>query len=337
VFIQPGAFSFEANRARLGSTGSFGFLRRTLPISLSIRNGLPDYQIAMSTQNLSHGDVIKMLSTVNSMMENTSELYNQYGNDPASKSMAGIEQISFANPELVKDVCSRGMQSMEAAADHIMVFLDALQPPAKTIGPLTCIRGSMESAAIACWFLDPSIDVRTRVGRCFAFRYAGFDQQAKFFRAGLSQKDIDRVQQRINQVEQEATSLGYQQILDKNGKTLGIGTRMPTITELIARTLDRESDYRLLSAVAHGHHWATVQVGFDVIEVTAKDGTAIKAIEKSVNPAFILYAAHLGVTSFSKVLWYMWQFFGWEQQEIQELLDSTYQQLGYNPKLRFWR
>src|ERR1043165_6984413 len=101
----------------------------------------------MSTQNLSHGGVLKMLSTVDSMMEKTSELYNQYGNDPASKSMAEIEQTSFANPELVKDVCSRGMQSMEAAADHIMVFLDALQPPAKTIGPLTCIRGSMESAA----------------------------------------------------------------------------------------------------------------------------------------------------------------------------------------------
>lgn len=112
---------------------------------------------------------------------------------------------------------------------------------------------------------------------------------------------------------------------------------MPTITQLIASTLDRESDYRLLSAVAHGHHWVTIQVGFNVIEVTAKDGTAIKALEKSVNPAFILYAAHLGVTSFAKVLWYMWQFFGWEQHEIQELLDSTYQRLGYNPKLRFWR
>src|SRR5688572_21351240 len=108
----------------------------------------------------------------------------------------------------------------------------------------------------------------------------------------------------------------------------GIAQRMPRITELIAETLGCESDYRLLSAVAHGHHWATLQFGFSIVELKDKTGQITPAAQKSLNSSFVLYAAHLAVTSFAKVLWYLWQLFGWVRQEIQQLLDNTYESLS---------
>src|ERR1043165_316327 len=159
--------------------------------------------------NFTHEDVINMLSAVHDLIDETAQIYNQYNNEPASTSLASQEQSSFPNPGLVADVHSRGMLSIESAADHLMVFADSLAEPVKTVAPWTCVRGLLESCALAAWFLDPSVDARTRVGRCFAFRYAGFVQQFKYFQVEKRQSEIDKAQKRMIKVEQDALSLGY--------------------------------------------------------------------------------------------------------------------------------
>jgi hypothetical protein len=106
--------------------------------------------------------------------------------------------------------------------------------------------------------------------------------------------------------------------------------------ELIGTTLDRETEYRLLSGVAHGHHWAIQQVGFREIEVNDSQGQVIKALEKHPHPSFILYAAHVAVTSFARVLWYLWCLYGWNLNEVKDLLDTIYERLRYRSELRFW-
>jgi len=277
-----------------------------------------------------------MVSVLHDLIDGTNQIYNAYNNEPAPDSLAHREQNSFADPELARDVHYRGIQSMESAADHLMVFADSFVQPAKTIGPWTCVRGLLENCALASWFLDPSIDVRTRVARCFAFRYAGFDQQIKYFQVDNSQTEIEQVKRRIKNVEQNAIRLGYPPLLNKLGNIQGIALQMPRITALIGTTLDREADYRLLSAIAHGHHWATQQIGFRQVEVTDPEGQIIKALEKYVDPDFVVYAAHIAVTSFARVLWYLWRLYGWNIKEIADLLDATYEKLNYNPELRFW-
>jgi hypothetical protein len=280
--------------------------------------------------------VLEMVDVVNRLFSETGGLFNQYENEPVSGSIAAQERTSFQKPELVRDVHYRGVLSMEAAADHLVSFADLLIEPAKTVAPWTCVRGLLESSAIGIWFLNPDIDVEERVARCFAFRYTGFVQQIKFFQASNEPSRIDDVRRRMNKVENDAVSLGYPKLIDKKGKTNGIAKQMPTITELINTTLDRESEYRMLSGVAHGHHWAIHQTGFKVIDAPGSGGSE-KALEKSVNPDFVLFAACVAVTSFAKLNWNLWRLYGWNLNELETLLEKTFDELHYTAAIRFWK
>lgn len=280
--------------------------------------------------------VLAMVDVVNRLFSETGRLFNQHENEPLSGSIAAQERTSFQKPELVRDVHYRGVLSMEAAADHLVSFADLLIEPAKTVAPWTCVRGLLESSAIGIWFLSPDIDVEERVARCFAFRYSGFVQQMKFFQASNEPSRIDDVRRRMNKVENDAVSLGYPKLIDKKGKINGIAKQMPTITELIGATLDRESEYRMLSGVAHGHHWAIHQTGFKVIDAPGSGGSE-KALEKHVNPEFVLFAACVAVTSFAKLNWNLWRLYGWNLNELKLLLEKTFDELHYSANIRFWK
>ena len=54
-------------------------------------------------------------------------------------------------------------------------------------------------------------------------------------------------------------------IVNKKGKRLGIGQKMPSATEVVKLMLDEEEMYRLLSAVTHGHDWAIRGLGFSPV------------------------------------------------------------------------
>jgi len=283
-------------------------------------------------------DVINLVAAVHDFIAETSKLYDAYNNEPAIDSIAAQERINFPNRKAVENVHYGGVLSMEAAADHLMVFADSLKAPAKTIAPWTCVRGLLESCALASWFLDPSIDVKTRVGRYFAFRYTGFVQQIKLYNVeGNRQEDVKRVEERIQKVELDAINLGYPRVLNKkSGDIEGIGQKMPGITELIGITLNRESNYRLLSAIAHGHHWATHQIGFRIIDFKDSNGNDQIGLEKHVEPVFVIYAGNIAMTSFAQVLWYIWNLYGWNEHEIRALLDITFDKLKYTQERRLW-
>jgi hypothetical protein len=287
--------------------------------------------------NFTGVDVSNMLSIVNGFTTETSRLINAYNNEPTANSIAIQEKTSFPDRESVEDVHYRGILSMEAAADHLMAFTDSLAEPAKTVAPWTCVRGLLESCALASWFLDPMIDVKKRVGRYFAFRYIGFVQQIKLYNVdGKGQEEVNKVKQRIQKVEQDALKLGFPPILNKAGKIDGIGQKMPAITQLIGLTLNKEAEYRLLSAIAHGHHWAISLISYRVVEATNSEGKVQKGLEKHVKPMEVLYAANIAVTSFAQVLWDLWRLYGWNEEEIKSILDTTYDRLKYTKKRRIW-
>ena len=259
---------------------------------------------SQSNPNFTRDDVLKMLSAVDGLVEGLRQIYNRYNNEPAANSIAYQEQNAFPDPESAKTAHYSGVLSMESAGDHLMAFVDCVAEPSKTVAPWTCVRGLLESSALAVWLLDPNIDAKARVGRSFAFRYVGFVQQIKFYRVTQRQPEIDYVQKRMTKVEQHAISLGYPQVLNKKGDIDGIGERMPNFTDLIGLTLNQESGYRLLSGVAHGHHWAIQQIGFRVIDIQDQHGQPMKVLEKHLPPSFVLYVANIAVTSFAKVIWY---------------------------------
>jgi hypothetical protein len=281
-------------------------------------------------------NLLNSISAIRSLIDESGQIINRHNSEPTASSLATQERSNFPNEELIKDVHYRGNLSMEAAADHLMVFADSISEPAKTIAPWTCVRGLLESCALAVWFLDPMIDARTRVGRCFAFRYSGFTEQIKYFQVEKLYSQINRVNQRIKKVENDAITLGYPQLLNKKGETCGIAQNMPSIVELVGTTLDREGEYRLLSGVAHGHHWAISQIGFRPSEENPA-GQQVKAFEKYLHPEGVIFATNLAVTAFAKVFWCLSELYGWDRKETISLLDRTYDQLSYHAKSRVWR
>jgi hypothetical protein len=280
--------------------------------------------------------LLSSISAMRFLIDGSAQIINAYNSEPTKDSLAIQERNSFPNDELVKDVHYRGNLSMEAAADHLMVFVDSISEPAKTIAPWTCVRGLLESSALGVWFLDPTIDARTRVGRCFAFRYSGLTEQIKYLQAEKAYSQINKVKQRIKKVENDAISLGYPQLLNRNGEICGIAQPMPSIIELVGTALNREGAYRLLSGVAHGHHWAVSQLGFRTSEENL-DGRVVKTFVKYLHPEGVVFATNIAVTSFVKVIWYLGKLYGWNRKEIVGLLDKTYDQLLYSAKSRFWR
>ena len=281
-------------------------------------------------------NLLNSISVMRLFIDETAQVVNRYKSEPTEDSLATQERNDFPNKELIKDVHYRGNLSMEAAGDHLMVFADSISEPAKTIAPWTCVRGLLESCALAIWFLDPNIDAKTRVGRSFAFRYSGFTEQIKYFQVEKLYSQVNRVNQRIKKVESDAISLGYPQLLNKKGEICGIAQNMPNIVELIGMTLNLEGAYRLLSGVAHGQHWAVSQVGFRISEENL-NGQEVKAFVKYLHPESVMFATNIAVTSFAKVFWYLAVLYGWSRKETISLLDKTYDRLSYNAKSRFWR
>ncbi len=285
--------------------------------------------------------VYKMIAAMTKLIDGSAEIVNKYENQPVANSIALKEMDSFADRELVLDVYARASLCFESAADHLMAFSCTLKEPAKTLSPYTCIRSLLESSALTLWLLDINIDATERVGRCFGFRHKEFKEQIKFFEADRvntheAQIEIDKVNRRMTVVENKAIALGYPQ-LSKNGKITGIATHMPETIGLVKLILNNESEYRLLSSVAHSYLWATRQVGFKIIEATDTNGQKIKAVKKHVHPQMVLFGINLAIPTFARVFWTIGKLYGWNMQEVEELLDRVFDEIGFKSSVRFWR
>jgi hypothetical protein len=70
---------------------------------------------------------------------------------------------------------------------------------------------------------------------------------------------------RLDRLEQQGRALGYQVFRTKKGKRVAVAKQMPSATDLVTSVLDAETDYRVLSAVVHGHAWALIQLGLHEI------------------------------------------------------------------------
>jgi hypothetical protein len=151
----------------------------TKPPQLTYRFGGYMLNILDHKRKPTSRDIVAMVSAIQTLCKESESLYNQYQNQPQKNSIIAQEERSFPEPDMIADARSRGLLSMEAAADHLMVFVEAVKEPAKTLATWTCVRGLLESAAIALWFLDFEIDATTRVARVFSFRYEGYTQQIK--------------------------------------------------------------------------------------------------------------------------------------------------------------
>lgn len=197
----------------------------------------------------------------------------------------------------------------------------------------------LESCSLSAWLLDPKIDAQSRIGRVYALRYDGMQQQVKFGRAaGIAPNEVISLEDRINAVEQEAIALGYPPVVDKKNRRIGIAQQVPNATDMIESILGEGIAYRLLSGVAHGHSWAIIGLGFKPAgEDKSIGGVTAKSYQKTDNITGIAYLGIRTAKALARPLWNQCQYFGWESLRLEEIFENVFDKLQATDALRFWR
>lgn len=266
------------------------------------------------------GNAVKeIIDSLKMNLDDVGKIIDNCGLDPFPHSIAGQELGTFPRQESIHTALSQGSVLIETAADFIMGFCRVLKEPVQTIAPWSLARGVLESSAISAWLLDPKIDGNERVRRSFAFRFEGFSQQMKLARSTEDSTQLEHVIKRIEIVEKSAFDLGFEKVVNINGKRDGIGQRMPSITSLISEVLDKEPIYRLLSAMAHVHPWALQQGGFKGV---LEDNQLF--LTKHLKPISVVLLAIASAEAFYVSLRRKFEIFGWELDPIQQLLNDFY-------------
>ena len=269
------------------------------------------------------------------------DFHTDHGLNPVPGSPAVTEQATFPRPESLVTARSITATLIESGGEHVTAFVKTVTEPMEPIACWTCVRSMLESCSLASWLLDPSIDARTRVGRVFAIRYEGMEQQLKLIRTSRgSAGDLQSQTKRIDEVEQHALKLGYDPIIDKKRTRYGIGQRMPSATEVIKLMLDEEVMYRLLSAVTHGHSWAIRQLSFAPVSKdrarTDVAGVSVTNFEKTVDVDRLALLGLSAAKAFAKPIWHECLYFGWDKMRLSAILNGTFDDLQAAQAVRFW-
>ena len=263
------------------------------------------------------------------------------GTEPVAGSKAATERATYPRPDSPLTVAAIAGVLIESVGKHFTAFVKTITEPVEPIACWTCVRSMLESSAIAAWLFDPDVDVQTRVGRSFAIRYEGMDQEVKLARSiGRSHTEMQGLEDNINKVENIAFGLGFSRLRNKKGDRIGIGQPMPSATEIIKVVLGEEFAYRLLSAVAHGHFWAIYRLGFKevVSRIPQTSKVPLTVIEK--HSGSVQGYAFLSVRVLKALglpLWRQCLYYGWDKDRLVTLLEGVYDDLEAAPEIRYWR
>lgn len=275
---------------------------------------------------------------------NFCQLINNYSNQYIENSITFIEFQSYTCSNSVATSYNQASVLFEAGLDQLLAFIKTIKEPTQTIAPYSCAREIIESSALASWLFDPKIVVAERVARGFAFQYQGLDQLKKFEQSLDDERKEERTNSVIAQIENTeaiALSQGFQELRGQ-GKRTGIGRIMPSSTEIIRDTMDEEATYRLLSAIIHGHQWALHHLSFRSVN---SEDLAIDENEIFVGPVFEKYLS-VEMISFlcqevficlARPIWYKYQLFGWNRDQLKEILDQASNVIKAEDKLQFWK
>ena len=265
-----------------------------------------------------------------------------HGNNLKPGSAAYHELAMSQCPGSLATAWCKAVQLIDSGREHVAAFVRTITNPVQPIACWTCVRSMLEPCALASWLLDPHIDAHTRVRRVFAIRYEAIEQHQKYVRVGDgSDEHLQKLKKRLDEIEREALKLGYPCIVNKNGKRIGIGQKMPSATEVINEMLDEEKMYRLLSAVTHGHDWAIRGLGFSPVPEggLGRDvgGVPVITFEKQIDVNKLALLGLIAAKAIAKPVWDQCNYAGWDDERLIRVLDRASDKLGLRSIERFWR
>jgi hypothetical protein len=250
---------------------------------------------------------------------------------PVADSAARKEMADGRLSDQLLNAYHEGNLLLESAGDHAFALARLLVEPVPTVAPWTCARGALEASALSCWLLANDISAHTRVSRSYAFRYDGLREQEKLARSSGDDASRQRVVARMDEVETQATNLGYSRVQDKNGRRIGIGEGMPSMTKCIEDTFGQETLYRIFSGMAHSQSSPMIQLGFGAFD------PAIPTLrKKAMNPDVAAVLLITAADSLTKPTWAKAQLFGLDTRRLEQILEGRYKEMGVNETRSHW-
>lgn len=207
-----------------------------------------------------------------------------------------------------------------SSCEHFLTFSACVRNPRLTIVPYVCVRGGIEASGIAAWIADPKLVKDERLSRSFAFRLEGLHQQVKYAE-GINEMEMLSASARLKSVEDKADRMSFEvSKSQKAGKSSINGVRWPGSTKVIEEALDLEREYRLLSAMAHGHAWAITQLSY------RKAGQSELA-EQHMHPIAIVWLCRTAARALGKAIWCASELLNGESMTTQRVLNGLYDDL----------
>ncbi len=284
--------------------------------------------------------VVKLREAVTSFLADTSAYLRVQGWNPAAGSQASTERQTYVNPGSIVNAWCLAQQLIELGADHLSALSKLLADPVETNAVWTCVRSMLESCGLATWLLDPEIGGKDRAARTFALRFEGMQQQLKYGKAtNTPEIALELIEKQITKMENDAIYQGFAR-LQKKGKRTAVAMPMPAATHTIKATLDEEATFRLLSAVAHGHAWAMLGLGYKPVTGVADDDSqdvVTMPFEKTVN---FQAAAVFGMTAMkalARPLWNQCLYFGGDAHALTQIFEKAADSIEMSDPPRFWK
>lgn len=282
------------------------------------------------TVEITYEQAMNAVNMVQKLHDKTGAFFESQGLDPKRKSIAVKELQAFKHPQSLSIAYSRGVSLIDVTADHLIAFTKTITEPAQSIAPWTIARSVLEASALSSWLLDPEINSHERVSRSLALRYEGLLQQAKFLQS-IGQP-TESINEKIEKIEKIAEELGFPKLrYKKNDKRIGIGQVMPSITDIIRKTLNEESYYRLYSAMAHSHLWAYNQLSYrKVNEMTPQENNTV-LFEKHLSFELVLGLCGNVARYFSQPIKYKCELYGFDLEFMNTIIGDVFEGLVSSP------
>jgi len=268
---------------------------------------------------------------LNSFLDQTSVFWNENNETPLVNSQAGLELASFSRSESIATAYSQAGILFESAADYSMALVKALTLPATSIAPWGIARSVVEMSALATWLWDAKIHAFQRVQRSLIFWHKGLLDELKLSKISKGLLDPKKVVARINHVEQIALDLGMGNVENKKGrKQFVFKMEMPTNTAIITDVLNKEQEYRLLSAMVHGRNWAIQSLGFEITKNDQMifDGVKGGHLEKHLDYSSVNYLCTSAFTSLASGILMKFKLYGWNAKPVAILIKRTQAELA---------
>lgn len=284
--------------------------------------------------------VANLRDAITSFLTDASAYLEAQGWNPAAGSQASAERQNYVKPGSIVNAWCLAQQLIELGADHLSALAKLLADPVEINAVWTCVRSMLESCGLATWLLDPAIGAKDRAARTFALRFEGMQQQLKYGKAtGTPAIALELIEKQIAKMENDAVHQGFAR-LNKNGKRTAVAMPMPAATQTIKATLDEEATFRLLSAVAHGHAWAMLGLGYKpaggVADEDSQDVVAMP-FEKTVNFQAVAVFGMTAMKALARPLWNQCLYFGKDADALTLILEKAADTIEMSELPRFWR